>query len=116
MKTIATLFLAAAATFAADVTGTWYFAVDLSIGSGSPTLVLKQEGNKVTGTYSGTIGEAKVTGTVDGDKVELTADAEAAGEKVKIVYSGALKTPTTMEGKTTYGNLGSGTFTAKKKE
>jgi len=115
MKLILVSILAAVAALGADVSGTWTFAVELSIGSGSPTLVLKQEGNKVTGTYSGAVGEAKVTGTVNGDKVELSADSEAAGEKIKIVYKGTIKSATMMEGTATYGALGEGTFTARKK-
>ncbi len=116
MKAFVLMLLAAATTLAADVTGTWYFAVELSVGSGAPTFVLKQEGSKLTGTYSGTLGEAPVTGTVKGDKIEFSFQAETAGEKFRAVYSGTIKDSKNMEGKADYGEFGDGTWTARKKE
>lgn len=113
---IVSLIVFAGLSLAADVTGTWYFAVELSVGSGSPTLVLKQEGNKVTGTYSGTLGEAPVKGNVDGDKVEIMFETETAGQKFKVTYTGTVKDDKEMSGKVAYGEIGEGTFTAKKKE
>jgi len=63
------LALFTAAALAADISGAWNAAVTLDAGSGTATFVLKQSGDRVTGTYSGTVGEAKVTGTVKGDAV-----------------------------------------------
>lgn len=101
----------------ADVTGTWYCTVELPAGSGSPTLVLKQEGEKITGTYSGTLGDAAVQGTISGDKVEIFFDAEAGGQKFKVTYSATLQNnDKEMEGKVIYGDLGEGAFSARKKE
>jgi hypothetical protein len=101
----------------ADVTGTWYCTVDLPSGSGSPTLVLKQENDKITGTYSGTLGETAVQGTIAGDKVQISFEAEAGGQKFKVTYDATLKNDNKeMEGKVIYGDLGEGAFSARKKE
>lgn len=54
-----------------NVTGKWNMSVETSRGSGNPVFTLKQEGNKVTGTYAGYFGEAPVTGTVKGNEVEM---------------------------------------------
>jgi hypothetical protein len=110
------VILALAPALAADVTGTWNFAVELSVGSGNPTFVFRQTGEKLTGTYSGTLGEAPVTGKVEGDNIEFAFEADAAGEKFRAVYRGVIKGGKVMEGKVDYGDFGSGTFTAKKKE
>lgn len=60
-------FLLTAGLTLADVSGKWTAQVDTDMGSGEPTFVLKQVGDKLTGTYSGQLGEAPVTGTVKGD-------------------------------------------------
>ena len=113
MKTlIVWVLLCAAVAFAADVSGTWDASVTLDAGSGVATLVLKQDGDQVAGTYSGALGEAKVKGTVKGDSFELTFNHDEAG---KISYSGVIKSPTKIEGSVDYGQLGKGTFTAQKK-
>lgn len=109
------LALTGAALFAADVTGTWFFTVELSAGSGAPTVELKQEGTKLTGKYSGTLGDVPLVGKLDGDAIELVGNAEASGTKLRLSYIGKLTSATTMEGKAIYGELGEGTFTAKKK-
>src|SRR4051812_13726272 len=40
-----------------DVSGTWTMAVETAAGSGTPTIVLKQDGETLSGHYSGQLGE-----------------------------------------------------------
>src|SRR5277367_5652294 len=87
MKIIAVVFLSAAMTFAADISGKWSFDVVLDAGSGSPTFEFTQTGETLTGMYHGTFGDAKVTGTVKGDKVEFSFGSDAGAAK----YSGTLE-------------------------
>jgi len=111
MKTIALLFLSAALTFAADITGKWTFNVVLEAGSGSPTFEFQQKGEALTGMYHGQFGEAKVTGTVKGDKVEFSFGSDAG----KATYTGTLEGAAKMKGTVDYGEAaGKGTFTATK--
>ena len=107
------LTLLAVGVFAAtDISGTWDATVQTSAGNGTPTFVLKQDGDKLTGTYSGTLGNAAVTGTVKGNDVTLEFDV--SGTKVK--YTGKIDSAgTKMEGSCDYGGQASGTFTATKK-
>ena len=95
-----------------DVTGTWVFQVETSGGSGSPTFTFKQEGETLTGKYSGQFGEADIKGTVKGNQIEFSFNAEGAG---KITYSGTIENGT-MKGKVNLGDQASGTWTAKRKE
>ena len=103
--------LSALCLWGADLTGTWTAAVVLDAGSGTATFNFKQTGEQLSGTYSGTLGEAKVSGTVKGDRAEWSFDSELAG---KISYTGMI-TGNEIKGSVEYGQLGKGTFTAQKK-
>ena len=101
------------AMLAADISGTWEFTVETSQGSGSPSFEFKQDGEKLTGTYSGMFGKAPISGTVKGDQVEFTFEVSNVDGKVR--YKGTLDGATRMKGDVEYGDVGKGTFTAKKK-
>jgi hypothetical protein len=98
---------------AADVTGTWIMAVETGAGSGSPTFILVQKGEALSGSYKGQLGEAQVTGTVKGDEVTIEYKVEAQGQTLAVKYSGKTDGKT-MSGKVSLGQLGEGTFTGKK--
>src|SRR5262245_41347953 len=103
---------------AADITGTWSFAVDLESGQHStPTFTFKQQGVKLTGTYNGQLGERKVTGTVKGNKVAFGIEVPDpnGNQTIKITYSGTIEGPTKMTGaiKATSGQQGKWTATKK---
>ena len=98
---------------AADVTGTWIMAVETGAGSGSPTFILVQKGEALSGTYKGQLGEAQVTGTVKGDDVTIEYKVEGQGQAVAVKYSGKTDGKT-MSGKVSLGQLGEGTFTGTK--
>jgi len=116
MRTAILFLLTAALALAADVTGKWRFEVETSAGSGSPTFDLKQDGEKLTGTYSGALGEANVTGTVKGDDVEITFEASPTGEKVVVKYTGKLDGADKIKGTVDLGGLAKGTFTGEKQK
>src|SRR5262245_11150362 len=84
---------------AADISGTWNFSVDLDGGGhGEPTFVFKQEGEKLTGTYNGPLGEYKVTGTVTGDKAVFGFDFKNTDLAGKAKYTATIESPTKMKG------------------
>jgi hypothetical protein len=104
----------------ADLSGTWSFSVDLEGGGhGDPTFVLKQEGAKLTGTYSGPVGEQKVTGIVNRNQATFGFELERDGENSKATYTATIDSPTAMHGtiefKSASGNGASGKWTATKK-
>ena len=112
-----TLTLGATLLGAADLSGAWDGAVETSLGAGSPNFVFKQEGEKLSGNYSGALGAAPLTGTVKGDAVEFTFKIDANGESIQVEYKGKLEADgKKMAGTVKLGSLGDGTFTATRRQ
>ena len=98
----------------ADVAGAWALTVEIAGTTGNPTVALKQDGETLTGTYSSQVfGEQKVTGSIKGNAISFEFTASLEGNAVKVTYSGTVD-KATMKGKVSLGDLGEGTFTAKK--
>ena len=98
----------------ADVAGTWAITVEIGGNTGTPTLTLKQDGETLTGTYASQVfGEQKVTGTIKGNNITFGFTGAIEGTSVTVTYTGIVE-KATMKGKVTFGELGEGTFTAKK--
>jgi len=102
-----------AAAQAANITGKWVFDVQTDQGSGAPVFTFKQEGEKLTGHYQGTFGEADLTGTVKGNAVNFSFKADAQGTAVEITYKGTIEKDT-IKGTLDLGGLATGTFTGKR--
>jgi hypothetical protein len=121
LKSLAVAALVAACSIAAfaqaskvDVTGKWVFAVETSAGSGTPTITLKQDGEKLTGHYSGQFGEADLTGTVKDQNFSFKFTVDAQGNMLDFVYTGTVESKDALKGKVSIVGLGEGTFTAKR--
>ena len=96
-----------------DVTGKWTFTVQTDAGSGTPTVTLKQEGEKLTGHYSSqNLGEAELNGTVKGQDVKFSFSADAQGTAITVTYTGTIENKDSMKGTVDLGGLAQGTFTA----
>ncbi len=117
LKRICMLMVLASLAFAADVSGTWQLTVETSQGSGTPTVVLQQQGEKLTGTFNSQIfGEARITGTVKGNSIEFGFEGEAGGQAIKVSYTGTIESPTTMKGTAVYAGFDNkATWSASKK-
>lgn len=104
---------AAAAT--RDLSGTWDFAVVTENGTGTPTVVLKQEGSKVTGTYeSGRMGVRALKGTIAGDSI--TFALEGGDSPVTLVFRGAIRSVGELTGVVEFAGMGGGaTFTGTRR-
>jgi hypothetical protein len=96
-----------------DVTGTWSFEVETGQGSGNPTFTFKQEGEKLTGQYKGAFGEAPLTGTVKGNAIEFSFKVTGQIDAT-ITYKGTMD-KSSGKGTLTIPEIGSGTWTAKRK-
>jgi hypothetical protein len=106
---------ALAAQARVDVTGKWLFTVQTSAGGGTPTVTLKQEGEKLTGHYSSQqLGEADLTGTVKGSDMKFTFGTDVQGAHLDVTYTGTIESKDSMKGTVNLGGLGDGTFTAKR--
>ena len=104
---------AAASAAALDVSGDWAFEVAFAGGTGTPTMSFTQSGDKLTGRYTGQLGEAPLAGAVKADQVTFSIDVTVDGNALHIVYSGTA-TKDSMKGTVSLGSLGDGTFTARR--
>jgi hypothetical protein len=95
---------------AQSVAGIWRLDVTLDAGSGQATFNLQVDGNTITGTYGGVLGEQTVTGIVEGNIARFGFDSPDAGE---VRFDGIVE-GSTMEGTCEYGALGTGTFTGSR--
>jgi hypothetical protein len=97
----------------ANVSGNWKLTFETPNGPAGPSVVLKQEGEKLTGTYKGRFGESPLEGTVKGKDIKFTVKVNAQGQEVLVEYAGAVEGDT-MKGKVKLGDMGEADFTGKK--
>jgi len=97
-----------------DVTGKWLFNVETAAGSGTPTITLKQDGEKLTGHYSGQLGEADLTGTIKGADFTFKFAVDAQGNNLECTYKGTAEAKDALKGTLNIAGLADGTFTAKR--
>ena len=86
----------------------------MSSGTGSPSISLKREGDKLTGEYSGLFGESKITGKINGHDVSWTFTGSYDGQEVTCDYTGTLVGFDQMKGTCLINGQYEATWTAKK--
>ena len=96
-----------------NITGKWVFEVQTEQGGGSPVFEFKQDGEKLTGKYTGAFGSADLTGTVKGNDMVFAFKADAQGTMVDITYKGTIEKDT-IKGTLDLAGMATGTFTGKK--
>ena len=106
--------LASAQAAKVNVTGKWLFNVETGSGSGTPTFTFTQDGEKLTGRYTGQFGEADLTGTVKGQDIAFSFNVDAQGTMLNFKYTGTIENKDALKGKVEIVGLGDGTFTAKR--
>lgn len=96
-----------------DVSGSWTLDVTTAGGSGTPTITLKQNGEALTGEYSGQLGQAQLSGTLKGSDITFSFDVTVEGNAVHVVYTGTAG-PDAMKGRVDIGGGVQGTFSGKR--
>lgn len=100
----------------ADLAGRWTFTVTTENGTGTPRVVLEQEGGEVTGTYSSDrMGTRRLEGTVRGDTLTFRL-APAEGAMVILTFTGVLQPDGTLAGSADFGGMGGASFTARRED
>lgn len=100
----------------ASLTGTWSVSVELPNMTASPQMVLKQDGEKLTGEYiSAQYGKFAITGTVKGSDVVFSFPMNVEGTGLNVTYTGKVEKDGSLTGSVNYGDMMSGTFTASRK-
>ena len=107
--------VASAQTATVNLTGTWIFTVETTAGSGVPTITLRQDGEKLSGHYSGQLGEADLDGSVKGQEIAFTFTVDVQGMKLRNTYTGRIESNDALKGSVDIAGLAGGTFTAKRK-
>ncbi len=106
-----------AATLSAEpakVAGTWNVTLQLESITGHPAILLKQDGEKLTGTYeSARYGQSELTGTIKDKKIEFSVSFVAEGMQTQGVFEGTVDGDT-MSGQCSFEGAGDGTWTASR--
>ncbi len=98
---------------APNVTGKWAMTLEMSMGTGTPTLDLKQDGEKLSGTYTGRYGTFDLLGSLKERKIQFSFAMTAEGETVAMSFAGEVaEDGQTMKGTAVLGELGDATWTA----
>jgi hypothetical protein len=99
--------LALAADAPANVAGTWKVSVTGGAGNAEQTIILQQDGNKITGTFKGPRQSGPLEGTVEGKNISFHV-----ATRVPLDYKGTVDGDT-MKG-TLMGNGKAGDWAAKR--
>lgn len=106
--------IASAQAAKVDLTGKWIFNVTTDAGSGTPTITLKQDGEKLTGHYNGQLGDVDVAGSVKGSDFTFGFSSDLQGNKLDVTYKGTVVNKDEVKGTLSIAGLGEGTFTGKR--
>ena len=100
-----------------DLSGAWAVSLALDTITATPSVTLKQEGEKLTGEYiSQQYGKFPLTGSVNGSDVTFSVSMSIEGNGITAVYTGTIQPDGSLKGTVGLGDAMSGTFTAARKK
>jgi hypothetical protein len=100
-----------------DLTGAWAVTLQLDTITATPSVTLKQDGEKLTGDYvSQQYGKFPLTGSVKGSDVTWSVTLNIEGNAITGTYTGAVQADGSIKGSVNIGDQMSGTFTATRKK
>ena len=94
----------------ANMAGSWTLKIVVPQGTRTPSLVLTQVGETLSGTYKATRGESTVAGKVTGNSFVVSTEITTAHASLAIEYRGTV-TGDTVAGTVHMGRLGEAAFT-----
>lgn len=98
-----------------DVSGQWILTIETPNGTFNPTVILKQDGEKLTGTYKGRMGESKLEGTISGKDIKWTVKMTFQDQTFELAYKGTVDGDS-MKGTVDMGGMGTADWTGKRKK
>jgi len=102
---------------APTVTGKWAVTLETEAFTANPALELKQDGEKITGSYTGRYGAFPLTGKIKERALEFSFKMNAEGTDVVMAFAGEVAVDgQTMKGRATLGEMGDATWSAKKEK
>jgi hypothetical protein len=105
------IFVMIVAAEPANVAGKWNVTLQLESITGHPVILLKQDGEKLTGTYEGRYGQSELKGSIKEKEIEFTVSIVAEGMQTQGVFAGTVNGET-MSGDVSYEGAGDGTWSA----
>ncbi|MBI4662909.1 MAG: ThuA domain-containing protein [Verrucomicrobia bacterium] len=97
-----------------NITGAWEFQVETSGGTGTPSFTFVQAGPNVVGTYKGLFGEAEFSGSLRNQELRFSFDVTFQDQAAAVTYTGKVESADSLKGTVRFGDIGEGTWTAKK--
>ncbi len=97
-----------------DVTGVWNMTVESQEGTSHPSVTLKQEGERITGTYAGKI-MGSLEGTIKGSDIQFSLKLKFQDVSYTVTYTGTV-TENNMKGTVRFGDNGTGSWSATRKK
>jgi hypothetical protein len=95
----------------ANVAGKWNITLQLESITGHPVILLKQDGEKLTGTYEGRYGQSDLKGSIKEKDIEFTVTLVAEGMQTQGVFAGKVNGDT-ISGDVSFEGAGDGTWSA----
>jgi len=95
----------------AKVAGQWNISLELGEITGRPTIDLKQDGEKLSGTYRGRYGASPIQGSVKDNQIEFTVTMTAEGQQTSGYFAGVVEGDK-MSGTVEFEGAGEGTWVA----
>ncbi len=95
----------------AKVAGKWNVTLQLESITGHPVILLKQDGEKLTGTYEGRYGPSELKGSVKEKEIEFTVSFVAEGMHTEGTFGGTVDGDS-MSGDCAFEGAGEGTWSA----
>jgi hypothetical protein len=102
---------------ALTLTGKWSMFLELPVmGQATPALEFKQDGQKITGTYTGRYGASKLEGTLKERALEFVVIVNAEGTPAKMSFWGEVSADfqSIVKGTAEVEGLGDATWGAKR--
>ena len=108
---IGLIVLGAASPEPAKVEGKWNVTLQLESITGHPVINLKQDGEKITGTYEGRYGPSELKGTIKEKEIEFSVAIVAEGSRTEGAFGGTVDGDS-MGGTVEFEGAGEGTWSA----
>ena len=100
---------------AEDVTGTWDMTVENSGEIAHPSILLRQDGERISGTYNGQMGKSSVEGSLKGTDIQFRVNLKFQDAVYTITYTGTVNEDA-MKGTVRFGDAGTGNWSAKRRK
>ena len=98
----------------AKVAGKWNVTLQLEAITGHPVILLKQDGEKLTGTYESTrYGQSELKGSIKEKEIEFSVSFVAEGMQTQGAFGGTVDGET-MSGNCSFEGAGDGTWSASR--